>query len=826
MQPPLPRSTILALVSGGLALAIALACIFALRHMRTPIRTEEVTSFLDKAMGAGKVRFDNVRMSVARLDKNDLRLTVFATARSILPLYSKVDATAYLQSALKLDMEPTAEARQFLADKDLSQRPEYSRLRPLPLDPCQAVIVKMTTAAGTPFAYQAIVLARREGDSWSLALESGAFDSGYPAGEARSAFGDNAYLAGDAHDDARLGALVADLQAFAGRLAETKRNLEAAHAAGVKVRRDAFFARIVPGGVFQGIATRAGEQQGTALYLELTDLSPEYRVTALLRNAGGWHYARVFHGTWSADEDFEAPTLYLSSAVDQAVRNAGPFLENTQAWSFALRMDPIKGNLTEENRYYRYQFEFVDAVQAASLKAALAEEFDGAVSATAPGSLYHGTAVSKASGASEPILLRFTGRSGDGDSLQAEIASTTRMWKRALHGSIIGNSRRSGGRPVRLRSGLNEAVAEAPSESVLGDRDDLEIRLGAEHGSLFGDDERFTYRLSVAVGSELGTLDAARAERSARFARVMRDGIAFDGVIRDEQGSVTQARLEIAHVDRRTGAVIASIRSLVLPNVYQDFLGTWNPSDVSVELDSTGKGEFDFSDSLAVPFLVGPVAHTLQLELVGNAIAGGMKGDTHWTMEFPVDVFLAAPEGGEEPGSPPADGSVFPPFPRTPGAYLLGAGAWRPLPKNNGHVVVETIHPMTDEESQAGALGVLASGVRRLAQKGEKIPYLEFNGKDPRPRSGGSAVTVLFVGPAPARTPPLELAPLETLKDGRRGIMVAGGSPGVIQFGEQRVAAYVRMAGPGAVLLTATSGLPAGPYALNADVGYELEIGQ
>jgi len=34
------------------------------------------------------------------------------------------------------------------------------------------------------------------------------------------------------------------------------------------------------------------------------------------------------------------------------------------------------------------------------------------------------------------------------------------------------------------------------------------------------------------------------------------------------------------------------------------------------------------------------------------------------------------------------------------------------------------------------------------------------------------------------------------------------------------------MAGPGAVLLTATSGLPAGPYALNADVGYELEIGQ
>src|ERR1019366_8853833 len=192
------------------------------------------------------------------------------------------------------------------------------------------------------------------------------YDSGYPVGESSSSFGDNSYLDGDARDDARLRPQVADLQAFAGRLAETRRNLEAAHAVGVNIRREAFLKRISPGAIFQGVATRAGDQQGTALYIEITGLSEENGVTALLRNAGGWHYARAFQGTWSADDDFQSPNLSLSSPTDQAVRNGGPFLENTQAWAFALRMDPITGILSEENRFYRYRFQFVDSGRAAA----------------------------------------------------------------------------------------------------------------------------------------------------------------------------------------------------------------------------------------------------------------------------------------------------------------------------------------------------------------------------------------------------------------------------------------------------------------------------
>src|ERR1035438_8801399 len=83
-----------------------------------------------------------------------------------------------------------------------------------------------------------------------------------------------------------------------------------------------------------------------------------------------------------------------------------------------------------------------------------------------------------------------------------------------------------------------------------------------------------------------------------------------------------------------------------------------------------------------------------------------------------------------------------------------------------------------------------------------------------------------FSAPTPSRTPPIELAPVETLKDGRRGIALPGASSAPVQFGEQRAAAYVRPAGPGAVLLTTTSALTAGSYALNAGGGYELAISQ
>jgi len=809
------------LLAGSAALALVVAGVVAARHWRAPLSADAVAAFLDKAAGAGKVGFSDVRIAIKRQGDNDLRVSATATARTAAPLYSRVDSTDYLQGTLKLDPDPAMEARRLIADKDGARAPEFARFRPFPADPYQAAILTKTADAGAAYAFQATVAAHRDGDSWKLSLLSSGYIGAFPSGEPRASFGGATFLAGDAGDDARLRALAADLQAFAERVAETRRGLEAAHAAAVGARRQAFLARLAPGSVFRGVAQRAGDEEGTALYIEILGRSEGAGVSALLRNAGGWHYARPFQGSWSADDDFQAPLLTLASQAGQAIRNAGPFLEYTQAWTLALRMD-ARGNLSGEGGAYRYRFEYVNADQLPGVKASLMQEFEQASAAAAPHALYRGTAVSRASGASEPILLRFGERPDDGETLEAELESTTRLWKRPLRGVLIGNSRRSGGEPIRLRSGEAEAADEAPADSVLGARDAIEIRLRVENGRLTGGDERFSYGLAPVGAAELKEMAGSRAARARRVAAVLREGIAFDGTVRDDQGSVTDARLEIGGVDAQRGTIAASIHSLVQLNVYQDFRGTWDPSEGSITLVATGRGEFDYSDSLAVPFLVAPVPSTLQLALVGDSITGRIKGDAHWTIDFPVGGFLAALTEGPEPGSPAASGGVYPVFPARAGAYLLSAGSWKPLPRNNGRVVVETIHPEAPAAG-SGPLGVVTEGVRRLGQKGVKLPYLEFDGKEPRPACAGDAVTVLVIGPGLAGAP-LELAPVETLKDGRRGVEVAGAPPAGIEFGEQRAAAYVRPAGPGAVLLTPTSSLPAGGYALSAGAGYEFAV--
>ena len=823
MNHPLLAPTKRTFIGGIVILAVVLGGFFVWRRGQTPDLKEAVAAFLDRTVGGGRVRFSVVRIGIVRPGDADLQLSVAATARTLLPLYSRIDATDYLRRTFQLDPGSMAEARRLLADKRFSQNPEFTGAGPFPADPYQAAVLQMKSPADASFHYQGVINAHRDGATWVFAPISGGFEGSSPQGEARSAFGDASFVAGDAGDDARLHGLATDLQAFAGRVAEVRRNLESAHAALVDGRKKAFLAQIAPGRVFRGRALEAGEQQGTPLYLEIAGLSPENEVAALLRNDGGWHYARAFKGTWSADDEFESPTLNLTSLPDQALRNAGPFLENTQTWTFALRMNP-HGGLSEKNRLFQYEFQPLPQEQASALRSRLNAEFQGAISATEPGSLYRGTAYSRTSGKSEPILLRFTGRSEGGEAVDAALESTIRSWKRPLHGTIIANARRSGGEPVRLRSGSSEAVEDAPAESVLGDRDDMDFSLGAKDGSLVGGGGQFTYRLAAAGEAERHRLEADRAEWVRRVMGILRDGIVYDGVLRETQGFVTGARIEIAHIDRQTGAISARINSRVKFNVYRDFSGTCDPSGGSLVLAATSRGAFDPSGSFNIPFLRVAAATTLHLVVTGNLITGRIEGDPHWTMEFSAGAFLSALTESSEPNSPPSDGSVFPPFPKKAGAYLLNRGGWTSLPRNQGHVVVETIRLPTDEEIPASITDAVSEGLAQFASEGRKlkVSHLEFAGKDPRPVSRGPAMILLFVGPELPDRPPVELAPAETLKDGRRRVVILCDSPTRIRFGEQRLAAYVREVASGSILLTTTVAPAPGAYVFNADAGYEL----
>jgi hypothetical protein len=789
---------------------------------RSPVDPEAVASYLDRTVGGGRVRFSDARVSATPLENGDLQLAVEASATALAPLYSKRDAGDYLQRSFSVDPEQTAEARRVEAEKDASLKPELARLRPFPPDPYRATVLQLTGKPGDRFIYRATLTARRADTGLSFAPVSAAFAGPGPVGELRAVFAEPTYVAGDAGDDARLRAVVADFQAFAGRVDEVERNMEAVHDAAVRVRRDALMVRLSPGTVYRGTALRSGDSQGTPLYLEITSFNAGGALTALLRNSGGWHYARPFQGTWLADAEFESVVLDLNSPPELAVRHGGAFLENTQPWSLALHLDP-KGNLAGSGRSFDYRFQSLDPSQLAPLQESLSAEYTSAEKATAQGALFQGSAVGRQTGATENVLLRFGVRAGDGETFQASLESPTRSWRRPLTGLVIGNSRRSEGSPIRLSSDAGSAVSDAPADSALGDRSDLEIRLGFDGQILSGQDDRYSYRLTPVGSGELSKLDAAKASRAERFASVVKEGAAFDGTIRDDQGSVTQARLEIGHVDSEKGTVVISIHSLALLFVFQDFAGTWSAADGSMTVATSGQGDYDFSDNLAVPFFVAPVPHTVRLALNGSSISGGIKGDTHWTIEFPVGVFLAAPREAAEGETPP--GPVLPAFPETAGAYALVDGAWKALPRNNGHVIVEKSHaPMSDDEVDGGPLGLVSAGVRRMTEKGKNTPYLEFDGREPVPECSPSAVVLLVKGPAARSLPGLELAQMAAGKEGKRRVQVVGAPPSSPKFGEQRVAAYTRHAGPEAVLFTATSSLPSGIYALNADVAYEVGV--
>jgi hypothetical protein len=819
-NPALPRRLLL----GGIAVLALLAGGFLLwRHLQTSVSNEEAAAFLDKTVGGGQLRFTVQSVETLRQEAGGPELTVTARALPIRPLYMRADAAEYLHRNFRLDPAATAEARRLLAEPGAPEKAEYREAAPFPADPYRDTLLQVTTPADAPLNFQCIIDAHREGGVWTFALVSGAFEGATPRGEPRSTFGDSTFVAGDAADDARLRAQADDLQAFAERVARMQRDAELARLAAAGGRHQAFLAQIAPGQVFRGLAVEAGEQNGTPLYLEFTGLGADKSVTLLLHNESSWHNARAFQGSWSADDDFQSPTINVSSGADQAIRNAGPFLENTQNWTFALRLD-AQGSLTEQNRFFRYRFVPLTGEQVAAIKERLEAEFDRAVAASEPGALFQGTAEARASGTSEAVLLRFTGRSAGGRAIEAVLEAPGQPWKRPLHGSIIDNARRSGGEPLRLSSAANEAVEDAPATSVWGVQDDLELSLGSRAGSLAGEDGHFTYRLTAVRESDLSRLQAAGADRARHFRELVRDGISYDGNFREEQGFVNHSRLEIRHVDGKTGAIVASIHSLGRPNVFRDFIGTCDPAASSFSLSATTRGAYGSDDSFDVPFLKNPAGATLHLTVSGTSFTGRIEGDPHWKFEFSANAFVSVPTESPEPDAPPANGSVFPAFPKLAGAYLLSKGAWTPLPRNNGHVVVETIKPESDLQLPTNILDAAAMGVDLLSKQKEKkkIPYLEFDGKEPRPVTSGAAMVLLFVGPTPPGNPPLELAPTATGKDGRRQLQVMAPPPAAIRLGEQRVSVYLRQPEPGYLLLTTTSTLTNGPYAFNADAGYEL----
>jgi hypothetical protein len=805
---------------GGIALLALIAGASLLWwHDRTPVSAADVGAFLDRTQGSGHLHFTVVRLVTLHAEGADSQVAVAARATALAPLYARVDTSEYLSRTFHADPRSTRDARRLLSENSSLRGHGLQEAGPLPIDPYLTTVLGVKTPGGSTFDFEGIVTVHGVGAPPGIALASGGFVGPSPQGEERSAFAGPTFLAGDPQEDARLHELVSSLESFAQRLAQGAPALEPRGAGPAESRRNGFLSEIEPGRIFRGLATEVGLEQGTTLYLEIKEVSPDNTIRVLLRNEGGWESARSFQGTWSP----EPPAIDLVSTPSQAVRGGGPILEDAQTWSLALRWDPVQG-FSGEGRHHSFKFQRLSDHQASEAKLILSKEYGSAVDATAPNSLFVGTATSRSTGASEPILLRFISRADRGSALEARLESTTHSWQRSLNGMIVANARRSGGEPIRLRTDSGGAVQDAPAESVLGWRDGLEIRLGVDRGSLLGEDEQFTYRLAVAGDADLHRLEDERLERIASLEGIFRPGIAFDGTLREEQGFTAHVRLEVDSIDRRTGTVTARVGSRSRLNVFREFSGGLEPLGGSVVLTATSKGGYHMDEDFDVPFLKRPAAATLRLALAGNALTGTIEGDPAWKIEFPVGTFLAAHVEVASPDPALPQAASYPPFPKEGGAYLLREGAWLALPRNQGHVVIETVRPDSDLHLSLNVIDLLGQGVGLVSREKDKksIPYFQFEGKDPRPVARAGAVTILYVGPLPEGRPPIELAEGELMKDGRRRVFILGSAPGAVRFGETRIAAYVRQVASGSVVLTTTSVLEPGPYVLNADTGYEL----
>jgi hypothetical protein len=824
MSPPSSAKSRRALVVAVSALLAAVGVFFAWRLSHPMAGTEEISLFLEKTVEPGRLRFAVESVDVAERAGSEVRFRFAAKAWPMQPLFVRLDNAVYLRSAYHLDPETSAEAHALLQRPGAQTDPDAVLAKPVPADPFAVAILENSVPADASFSYEGVMDAHWMDGAWVLTLVTGNFVGAAPKGEPRPGPEVQAYVAGTPGDDERLGAIVADFGAFSRRLADVRRSKASSRAAAIAVRRDAFLALVAAGHVFRGQAVRSGEQTPTPLTLEVLEVTPEQGVTAILRNDGGWRSARLFQGTWTADDEFSAPMLELSSQARQAVRGAGPFLENTQPWTMELH-PRRSGGLSGQDANYSYEFRLLEPGQVSGLRERLEREFTTAVAATDSGRLYQGTAVSRATGTSEPVLLRFGRRPGSGDSVDAALESPSSPWKRSFRGSIIGNARRSGGQPILMRSGAGEAAPDAPVSSALGDRNELDARFGVDGDSLVGGDDQFSYRFAPAGEAYLKRMAADRAARADRFWQAVRAGITYDGTLHEEQGFVSHVRLEISRVNRDSGGIAASIRSQSRRDAYRDFTGTCDASTSSLVLNASSRGNPGSDDGFDVPFLKGKSGSTLHLALESAAISGNIEGDTSWTVSFPVSVFMSAPSESPGSGGPAANGAAFPRFPGAAGAYLLSEGTWVPLPRNGGHVATEELKEKEgDLRLPTNIVSAVDEALNHLTAKKEKrkVSFLEFDGKEPRPASSTPYMVILFAGELPKANPQLELAATEVTKEGQRRIEVHEGHGSGFRFDADPVAAFVRGAGPGYLLFTTTSPLDPGSYAFNADGGYEV----
>lgn len=778
---------------------------------------------------------------------SDGRVTGSFTAKAVLKesLYQKVDTTSFLKESLSADTDKLAELRASLNTSRGQKLQELAHITLLPKNPLDVVLIKEVAARGLESVYEGNYEAEKHGSNWIIRYHGGVVNTPYGA-LPRSQYDTSVLDAKDPNTTPALKAMLEANTSLEKNLSLAREQLEELLRKEHGARTATFAALLKPGTLFTGSAVQRYNQRTFPIWIELTSVSTSPgQVQALMRNDGGWSDARTFQGEWKTDANAEKCVLVLRTHSNQAIREAGPFLETDDSWTITFTVGQ-DGAIEATNDSYGYRLTRIPDADAAAVQQKLQAPLQSLLAAAAAGTTYQGAIISKRDQTSEPVLLRFTKLDNNGALLAATLESVEHpSWRRSLRGTIIANTYRAGALPVRLKITSGDEIKTAPNGSVFRNYNDRQIGLTPINSALRGEDDTYKYELIKLNDQQLAELAATRLAREKQVLSVATPGATYDGTIRDDSGFVARARLRFVKINPNNGDAFIVMESRDQAGIQVEFKGTLDCAEGILSLQS-GAGKFNPNGRLRVPFFSRDDTFVLNLAIKDDVLSGKIARYDDWTLNFPLkaspaptaeiapDPAPTTPEAttpNAEPATTPTTAPVAatPPatssatIPSTPGAYILIDGKWEPLPTNNGKVKYGAGAVLSQVNSFLGALSE-----RKPANTHEKLADLIFDGTASIPTARGDDIVIVFVGtfaappesvinknPEILNYPMMEVARTEVRSDGKRRIDLLRIVPGIAGFCDQRVAAKLEKLAEGVTKLTCTGTLEPGMYALS-----------
>jgi hypothetical protein len=570
----LSRKTKIGLGGGGLVIVVCAI----ITGLIAPPTDNAVRSFVVKQLAKDGLEVDNLWINKLSAPGDPLRLEISALARLKAGVrYETVSVETLSLPAVSIEeQDEWRRVREQIRGKEGVRLAALAGLAAADTELLNARIVReLKTAPGSYNPDQqvtGIFTAERKGLGWGMAFER----HGTPPEDGTTPVAGGStgpdFVIDRAGNLDRLIALLHRLPAIRDKLDRAVNTLLTE----AKLR---WLTLLQPQTLFAGTVevSEFGKKHKASIYLEVTETRPDEdppRLSALLRNDGGWQESRLFDGRIIYDYSSGRFQLKLTSSAGESAHGAGPFLED-HAPGFGLSTDadgdvvlPLlleAGALVWKSGAATLRLEPVREDARAALITNLQGDDRKLREATDPGKAYLGTVTSRAKGTKDTWLLRFgpqdatTPEDDEDPSVENQSVNDenftarlehpeNRNWKCALRGTLLANRYRAKGLPLRLQqdhryelSPLKEISDLFGSRGNNVDESGPGIGLRLDRDKLVGENSRFVFEFVAATPEAVAAIekkwvDDTEAERRQLLAATSPDAI-YRGTVTTRSGS-------------------------------------------------------------------------------------------------------------------------------------------------------------------------------------------------------------------------------------------------------------------------------------------------